>query len=300
VTVSARRTAAKYALESHRVSERKASGAFRIARSVMRYTPRPAVDEERLRERIRILAMENRRYGCRRVTAVLRREGWLVNVKRVHRIWKDEGLSLKRKRPKRRQYGPRGEVKRKAEGPNDVWSWDFMHDCTVNGRQFKILNVVDEFTREVLVMRVGTRIDSMDVIASMKMLAEKRGMPKHIRSDNGPEFVANALKKWLCDEGCGTIYIEPGSPWQNAYIESFNGKVRDECLNMNVFENGHHAKDVVSEWMNEYNEFRPHSSLGYETPREFAARYYSSLRATPSGTGNTDRLENPKLQVVLK
>ena len=300
MTVSARRTAAKYALKSHRVSERKACAAFRIARSVMRYTPRPAADEEMLRERIRILAMENRRYGCRRVTALLHREGWLVNAKKVHRIWKDEGLSLRRKRPGRRQYGPKGEVGKKAEYPNHVWTLDLMHDITINSRAFRILNVVDEFTREALVMRVGTRIDSIDVIESLKMIARKRGMPKFLRSDNGPEFLANIVKKWLSDEGCETIYIERGSPWQNAYIESFNGKFRDECLNVNLFENGRHAMEVVSEWLNEYNEFRPHSSLGYKTPREFAARYYSSLRAAPSGTGNTDRVEKPKLQVVLK
>jgi len=132
------------------------------------------------------------------------------------------------------------------------------------------------------------------------VIAGKRGMPGFLRSDNGPEFLANAVKRWLTDEGCESIYIEPGSPWQNAYIESFNGKFRDECLNMNLFENGRHALEVVNEWHTEYNELRPHSSLGYETPREFAARYYSSLRATPSGTGNTDHLENPKLQVVLK
>jgi len=300
VTVSARRTAVKYAEESHDASERKACTAFRIARSVMRYKPRPKVDEQRLRERVRNLAMENRRYGCRRVAAVLCREGWRVNSKRVHRIWKDEGLSLKRKRPRRRQYGPKGEVKKGAEYPNHVWSLDLMHDVTISKRAFKILNVVDEFTREALVMRVGTRIDSIDVIDSLKVIARRRGMPKFLRSDNGPEFLATAVRRWLADEGCESIYIEPGSPWQNAYIESFNGKFRDECLNMNVFESGRHAMEVVSEWMNEYNEFRPHSSLGYKTPREFAARYYSSLRATPSGLCNTDRVEKPKLQVVLK
>jgi hypothetical protein len=125
-------------------------------------------------------------------------------------------------------------------------------------------------------------------------------MPGFLRSDNGPEFLANAVKRWLTDEGCESIYIEPGSPWENAYIESFNGKFRDECLNMNLFENGRHALEVVNEWQTEYNELRPHSSLGYETPREFAARYYSSLRATPSGLCNTDRVEKPKLQMVLK
>ena len=300
VGTPSRTGAAKHLQAEHELSERRSCVVVGISRSTIRYVRTVKADEGKLRARIRCLAHENRRYGCLRITALLKREGLVVNKKRVHRIWKEEGLGLKSKRPKRRLYGPRGEVKRKAEGPNDVWSWDFMHDRTVNGRQFKILNVVDEFTREALVMRVGARIDSMDVIGSMKMLVGKRGMPKHIRSDNGPEFAANAVKKWLSDERCGTIYIEPGSPWENAYIESFNGKFRDECLNMNLFENGRHALEVVNEWQTEYNELRPHSSLGYETPREFAARYYSSLRATPSGTGNTDCLENPKLQVVLK
>ena len=300
VTASERRIVVNYALKSYVVSERNACATFGIARSVMRYMPRPKADEERLRERIRILAAENRRYGCRRVTALLRREGWRVGAKKVHRIWKNEGLSLKRKRPRRRQYGPKGEVRKKAEYPNHVWSLDLMYDRTVNGRLFKILNVVDEFTREALLTRVGARIDSIDVIESLRMIALKRGMPKFLRSDNGPEFLAKAVKSWLSENGCETIYIEPGSPWQNAYIESFNGKFRDECLNMNLFENGRHAQEVVNVWQTEYNEFRPHSSLGYLSPREFAARYYSSLRATPSGTSNTDRLRNPKLQVVLK
>ena len=300
VGVRSRVVVAKHVQTSGELSERRSCALVGVSRSTARYVRKTNGGDEKLRERISGLANENRRYGCRRIHALLKREGWHVNIKRVHRIWKAEGLGLKRKRPKRRRQSPKGEVRRKAERPNEVWSWDFEHDRTENGRMLKILNIVDEFTREALVMRVEARIDSMDVIETMEMLAEKKGMPAYVRSDNGPEFIAGAIRKWLSERNCGTMYIDPGSPWQNPYIESFNGKARDECLNMNIFESGKHARDVVGEWMREYNEFRPHSSLGYLAPREFAIRYYRTLRAAPSVSCNTETGENPKLQVVLK
>ena len=292
--------AVRHIQADHELSERTSCESVSISRSTVHYLPKAKADEDALRERIRCLAHENRRYGCMRITALLRREGIHVNKKRVHRIWKEEGLGLKSKRPKRRQYGPKGEVKKKAECPNDVWSWDFMHDRTENGRRIKMLNIVDEFTREALVMRVDARIDSLDVLQTIQMLCGVRGMPKHLRSDNGGEFIANVVREWLAEIECETIYIEPGSPWENAYIESFNGKVRDECLNMNLFQNGRHAVEVVGEWMDEYNEFRPHSSLNYRTPKEFAHENMFPLRAAPSGRTYSDCRKTPKLQVVLK
>ena len=282
----ARRAAVKQLQEGLNRSERHACRAVGISRSTVHYKPKLKPDEKQLRERIRELASGNRRYGYRRIAALLRRE-WQVNWKRVHRIWKEEGLGLKRKRPPRRHYGPEGEVIKKAEHPNHVWSYDFVEDRTVKQDRIRILTVVDEFTREALAIPVARHIGSPDVLDTLEMLVEQRGAPEYIRSDNGPEFIANAVKEWLEERGCGTIYIEPGSPWQNPYIESFNGKFRDECLNMHLFHNGQEAKEIIENWRVEYNERRPHSALGYLAPVEFFRQYVGSLRATPSGNGHT-------------
>jgi len=283
VSGPARRAAAKYLREELGRSERHACRTVGISRTALQYKPKPKPDEKSLRERIRELASENRRYGYRRIAVLLGLE-WQVNWKRVHRIWKEEGLGLKRKRPPKRRYGPKGEVIKKAEHPNHVWTYDFIEDRTVKQDRIRILAVVDEFTREALAILVERHIGSPDVLDTLEMLVEQRGAPRHIRSDNGPEFIANAVKVWLEKRGCETIYIEPGSPWQNAYIESFNGKFRDECLNMHLFHNGREAKEIIENWRLEYNERRPHSALGYLAPAEFFRRYVGSLRATPSGT----------------
>lgn len=282
----ARRAAVKYLKEKLDRSERHACRAAGISRSTFHYRPKPKPDEKRLREEVIRLASEHKRYGCRRITALLRRK-WRVNKKRVHRIWKDEGLGLKRKRPPRRHYGPKGEVKMKAERPNHVWSYDLIEDRTDRQDRIRILTVIDEFTREALAILVARHIGSPDVLDTLEMLVDRRGAPEHVRSDNGPEFIANAVKQWLEKRGCETIYIEPGSPWQNAYIESFNGKLRDECLNMHLFNNGQEAIEIIENWRMEYNEYRPHSSLNNLTPAEFHRRYVSSLRATPSGNSHT-------------
>jgi transposase InsO family protein len=265
-----------------RCSERKACRLAGVARSTKRYTRRQRVDEGKLRKAIRRLADRYRRYGYRRIAALLRRKGWLVNVKRVHRIWKLEGLGLRRKRPKRRAYGPTGEVLNKAERPNHVWTYDFIEDRTERGGKLRILTVLDEFTRECLAIRVERSIGSQRVIDTLEWLFLLHGAPTHLRSDNGPEFIAKALREWLAERGARTLYITPGSPWENPYIESFNGSLRDECLNMHVFTNGRHAQEVAEQWRNEYNEFRPHSSLNYETPAEFAAHWRNSGRPTAS------------------
>lgn len=177
---------------------------------------------------------------------------------------------MPRRRPKKRRKGI-GEVPCRAEFPRNVWTYDFVHDACENGRKLKILTVVDEFTRYSPAIEPDTSIKAEKVIEILKRLFEKHGAPFFIRSDNGPEFIADALKKWLVTSGAKTIYIDPGKPWQNPYGESFNGKFRDECLNMEVFHNISHAKVVIEMWRREYNENRPHSSLGYMTPEEFAA-----------------------------
>lgn len=288
------KAAVKHLVDDFDRTERHSCRVVGISRTAMHYEPLVKSDEGELRARIKTLAHDHRRYGYRRITVKLRDEGWIVNVKRVHRIWKDEGLGLKTGRPKRRRYASSGEVINKAEYPNHVWAWDFMQDRTQKGGLIKILNIVDEFTRQA-VMRVEQRIDSRDIVETFKALMREKGCPVYMRSDNGPEFIANRVRRSLEESGCKTIFIEPGSPWENAYIESFNGKFRDECLNMNIFNNGREAKEIVSRWCYEYNELRPHSALNYLTPNEFARRYSSSLRATPSGNCYTGTPRTPKL-----
>ena len=205
-----------------------------------------------------------------------------VLLRREDRMWKLEELSLPRKRPKRRRRGPTGEVLRTAQHPGHVWSYDVLEDRTEGGGRLRILTIVDEYTRESLAIRVERSIDSAKVIEILEWLFITRGVPEHIRSDNGPEFVARAVRRWLADSGCLTLFIKPGSPWENPYVESFNGKFRDECLNTEVFRNGWEAQMIVEAWRREYNERRPHSALGYLTPVEFAARSVSSVSPTAS------------------
>jgi putative transposase len=254
-----------------------------LSRSAARYEKSRRPEENGLRRKIRELARRHPRFGCRRIWATLRREGVKVNKKRVHRIWKAEGLGLPRKRPRRRRAGPRGEVIRRAQHPNHVWSYDFIEDRTERGGRLKMLTVLDEFTRRSLAIRVKRRIDSLRVIQTLEGLFAEHGAPGHVRSDNGPEFVAKAVREWLEQRGTQTIYITPGSPWENPYTESFHDKLRGECLNREVFRNGREAQMIVEGWRKYYNAERPHSALGYQTPEEFAAAWQGSVaRATPS------------------
>jgi putative transposase len=253
-------------------SERQACEVLGAARSGVRYERRVPADEGELRERIGKLARAHPREGYRRVWARLRRRGERVNRKRVHRLWKAEGLSLPRRRKKRRRWGPKGEVVRRAEYPRQVWSYDIIEDRTERGGKLRILCVVDEYTRECLAIRVGRSITGVMVAEMLEWLFLVHGAPAYIRSDNGGEFIAGVVQKWLAAAGCRTLYITPGSPWENPYIESFQGKLRDECLNREVFYNGREAQIIIEGWREEYNRDRPHSSLGYLTPAEFAER----------------------------
>ena len=260
-----------------------------VARTTARYQRRIRSDEAALRKRIRQLAKKHTRYGFRRILAMLRREGWRVNKKRVHRLWKEEGLQRKRKRKKKRACGPTEKIPVRAEYPNHVWTCDFIEDRTERGGKLRMLCVLDEFTRESLHIRVERSIGAAKVIASLEWLFLIHGAPQYIRSDNGPELVAKAVKDWLAGRGVQTIYITPGSPWENPYIESFNDKFRDECLNMHVFLDGRHAQEVVEACRSEYNHERPHSSLNYMTPAEFAAHCRNSGRPTASlRSGNAE------------
>jgi len=300
VSPSARKVAVKELVEGHEYSERRGCALAGVSRTAYRRKPVDMEDEAALRKRIKELAAKKKRYGCPRIIELLRREGWKVNHKRVHRIWKEEGLSLPRKRPKRRRQGRTVEIVNRATHKNHVWCYDFVEDRTENGNKLRMLNVVDEYTRECHRILVGRSMSAEKVVEALDWLFLLKGAPEHIRSDNGPEFVAGAVCKWLKESGCKTIFIKPGSPWENPYIESFNGKLRDECLNREIFRNGREAQEVVENWRREYNEFRPHSSLGYLTPAEFAARPGISSRPTASfrfpvnGNGQGNAKENGK------
>jgi transposase InsO family protein len=227
-----------------------------------------APDEARLVARIVELAREYGRYGYRRITALLRLEGWRVNAKRVQRIWRQEGLKVPRRQPKRgRLWLADGScVRRRAERPNHVWSYDFVFDRTHDGRPLRMLTIVDEFTRECLAIDVERRLGSEDVLERLTDLFVRRGPPAYIRSDNGAEFTANAVRGWLTRLGVQTLYIEPASPWENGYVESFNGKLRDELLDREIFYTLQEAKVLIEQWRQHYNRIRPHSSLGYWPP----------------------------------
>ncbi len=251
---------------------------------MVRYEARQRADEAKLTDRIRALASRQKRYGYRRITDLLHREGSKVNIKRVHRIWKREGLQISRRKVRKRHRGPKGEVLKRATHPNHVWSYDFMEDRMDRGGKLRILTVLDEYTRESLAIRVGRSAPAAAVIETLEWLVLLRGAPAHIRSDNGPEFVAEAVRSWLSRHGCETIFITPGSPWENPFIESFNGSFRDECLNMELFTSVREAQAIAEHWRIEYNTLRPHSSLGGRTPSEFAARAATPLRPTAYAT----------------
>lgn len=258
----------KHAVAKLGVSERFACRVLGQPRATQRKVARTADDEAALTEDIIALARQFGRYGYRRITALLRDAGWLVNKKRVERIWRQEGLKVPQRQPKRgRLWLNDGScIRLQPEHPNHVWSYDFVEDRTHDGRKIRMLNIVDEFTREALAIRVARRLNSNDVIDVLSDLFILRGVPGHIRSDNGPEFIAKALQAWITAVGAQTAYITPGSPWENGYIESFNARLRDEFLNGEIFYTLQEAKILIEAWRRQYNTIRPHSSLGYRPP----------------------------------
>ena len=269
-TAIGRRASVKFLVTRWKLSERAACELAGISRSVLAYRSRRP-DEPKLVKDLKALAHRHPRYGYRRLWAMLRRKGWpRVNVKRVRRLCIMHGLKLQRK-SRRKRRGQSSGFPGLAEHVNHVWTCDFVHDACENGRKLKMLTVVDEFTRQCHRIEVATRLSGNSVLRVMQELFAMQGVPKFLRSDNGPEFIARALKLGLDQSGCGAKYIDPGSPWQNGHCESFNGKFRDECLNLEVFHHPDHARAVVELWRRQYNAERPHSSLGYRTPSEFAA-----------------------------
>ena len=237
-------------------------------RSTQRRRLVPRDDEVALTSAIVALASEYGRYGYRRITALLRAQGWDVNVKRVWRIWRREGLKVPMKQPKRgRLWLNDGScIRLRPSWPNHVWAYDFVQDRTHDGRVIKMLTVIDEFTRECLAINVARRLRHDDVLACLTDLFTRHGPPDHIRSDNGSEFTAIAVREWLPRVGVKTLFIEPGSPWENGYNESFNGKLRDELLNGEIFYTLQEAKVLIERWRQHYNTIRPHSSLSYRPP----------------------------------
>lgn len=252
------------------ISQRRGCQLLSVSRSNLGYQSKRPLKDESLLKQMRQLVLEHPRYGYRRIWALMRRAGERINHKRVHRLWKLHGLSLARKR-KRKRRGPPHPRPLAPTRPNEVWAYDFVHDHCANGQALKCLGMVDEYTRECLVLEADTRINAHRVIEVLEQTMHRYGTPKYIRSDHGPEFVATAVQTWLADNEVNTAYTEPGKPWQNGVNESFFDKLRDECLNLEWFTHLLEARVVLANYQKHYNEQRPHSSLGYQTPAEVAA-----------------------------
>jgi len=259
---------------SFSVSERRACRIVEQHRSSQRHVPGKANQDTALSQRMVEISRQNPRYGYRRVWALLRREGWAVNKKRVQRLWREADLKVPTKQHKSRRLAggsENGVSKKNAKYPGHVWSYGFAMDQTEHGRRLKLMPVVEEYTRECLALPTERSITAEGVIQTLAYLFSERGAPDYIRSDNGPEFIACAVKAWLAVSSVKTLYIEPGSPWENAYSESFISRMRDELLNREVFANLAEAKVLTGDYREHYNHHRPHGSLLYLTPAEFAA-----------------------------
>lgn len=250
------------------VSERRACQVLGQSRATQRYLPIVRDDEKPLTQRIIELACVYGRYGTPRIIPMLRKEGWQVNHKRVERIWRSEGLKVPQNQPKRgRLWLNDGScVRLRPERKDHVWAYDFVTDRTHDVRPFRLLTLVDEYTRECLSIDVARRMSSDDVLERLSWMFVTRGVPDHIRSDNGPEFTAKVVREWLARVRVKTVFIEPGSPWENGYVESFNGRLRDELLNGEIFYTVKEAKVLIEQWRIHYSTVRPHSALGYRPP----------------------------------
>jgi len=274
VSPQAKREAVTHLMVTHQFGVTRSCGLIGISRSLYRYESKRS-DDAPLKERLTELAGQKRRYGYRRLHVLLRREGWLLNWKRTYRVYREAGLMVRR-RKRKRIVGIERLQKVMATGPNQSWSMDFVSDGFVDGRRLRCLNIVDDFTRECLAIEVDTSLPGRRVVSVLERLAEFRGLPQSVTLDNGPEFISKALDEWAYRQQLQLRFIEPGKPTQNAYVESFNGKFRDECLNEHWFLSIRHAREVIATWRQEYNEERPHSSLDDQTPKEFAERFLTA------------------------
>ncbi len=271
-----------------------------MARSTQRYCARQdTAGEQRLVACMHELVCEYPRYGYRFIWAKLRQRGWHVNVKKIYRLWRREGFKVPRKTHKKRRLGHSGNscVRRRAEHPDHVWTWDFIHDRTMTGQPLKWLAITDEYTRECLALEVDRGITADRVVDVLTSLFLMRGVPRHIRSDNGPEFIAQAIRRHGERAGLEMLYIEPASPWENGYAESFFSRLRDELLNCEEFANLAEARWFARRRLQEHNHERPHSSLGYQTPASFAAACAASAAAAPPLQQHTRKQEEVTLPV---
>ncbi len=268
-----KRKAVRHLTKSFEVPERRACRIIGQPRSTQRYRAKVRDDEGQIIRRMHGLVRFHPRFGYRRIGQLLRREGWRINKKRVYRLWKQEGFKVPQKKCKKRRLGCTANSiqRRRTQSINEVWCWDFIHDRDEQGRSLKWFSLVDEHTRECLALEVARSITLEDVIDIIHHVMLVRGLPRYIRSDNGPEFIAEALRKYLENCHIDTLYIEPGSPWENGYAESFHSRLREGLLACEIFADLREARLLGNQWRNDYNHRRLHSSLGYQTPAEYAA-----------------------------
>ena len=275
-------------LGPERISERRACRVLGQSRGTQRYVRHRGADEVKLLEEMRRIARRRPRFGSPRIHDALEKRGWKVNHKRVERLWREEGMQVPRKQQKRRRIDTGGSenscVRKRPMRPNHIWSYDFVEDRTERGRKLRMLVVIDEFTRESLAIEVAGSFTARRVVEVLQYLFAVRGAPEHIRSDNGPEFVAQEVTRWLKQAAVQTLFVAKGSPWENGYVESFNSRFRDELLDRELFVGLADARWVVDRWRLDYNHHRPHSALEYQTPAAFAARCAASTPKLTSAT----------------
>jgi transposase InsO family protein len=311
VSPARKRRAVEHLEEVHEVSERRACRVVGQPRATQRYQPQVHDDEAVLVERMHSLVRQHPRYGYRRIWALLRQEGFRVNRKRLWRLWRREGFKVPQKQRKKRRLGhsANGIARRRPEHPDHVWCWDFIHDRDAADRPLKWFALTDEYTRECLALEVERSLTAADVIDLLAQVFLRRGLPRFIRSDNGPEFIAHAIRRYLETAGVGTLYIAPGSPWENGFAESFFSRLRDELLNAELFADLREAKVLAAAWRSEYNHHRPHSALNYQTPAAFAGQCRSlgalppnprllPLRRAPEAQPGKVRIPGPTLIAV--
>ncbi len=273
MTPGRRRRAVGTLQERFGVSERRACRVAGQHRSTQRKQPRPPCDaEQRLARRLREIAKEHPRWGWKTAHEILLREGWTINRKRTRRVWRQEGLRRPVRARKRRRLATGQAARLRATKPNEVWAVDFQFDETSDRRRIKLCNIVDEYTREALAIRVDRTCTAENVITIIEQIVTQRGTPKYLRADNGPEMIAWTLRDYCRLAGTQTAYIEPGSPWENPFVESFNGRLRDELLNIEEFACLTEARVIIEDWRIQYNTYRPHSALGGLTPTEYATK----------------------------
>ena len=296
---AARREAAQRLSSSGLCSARAACRILKLARSTYRYCGRPPSEEEAaLQRRLQELSEQHPRYGYRRIAALLRQEGWAAGKRLVQRWRRQSGLRVPPTRRKQARRGVSTGLPTKALHRGHVWTWDFIADSTVRGGALRVLTILDEYTRECHVLRADRALKSKDVLEWLRKAIEEHGAPAYLRSDNGPEFIANIVQGWLREHGVRTLYIEPGSPWQNGFVESFHGRFRDECLNREQLHTLTEARVVIGDYREEYNRLRPHSRLGYLSPAAYAQNFCPSpapvgLRPPSTGDGQTNTEQQP-------